>query len=513
MLRRTLLAATCLSLGLLAAPAASFAQAPATVRVGLDVDAGTLDPRMARDTSAYRVTDLIYDGLVKLSPDLKALPNLATKWENPDPLTWIFTLREGVTFHDGSPFTADDVVFTYQTLLKPEMNAPLRALFTPIAKVEAVDAKTVKFTLSAPYSPLLSYLEMGIVPKKAVEGGADIGLKPVGTGPMKLASWSRGSKIVLAANAQYWGGAPKTQELQLVVIGDNTARAQAFEAKDLDLIQSPLSPQDIKRLQGNAGFGNAVTSGLGITYLNFNAGDAAVADPKIRRALAMLVDQKSIVDDLYRGVDQVATSILLPSSWAYSAAIKQPTYNPAEAAKALEALGWKDSNGDGIRDKDGKKLTVTISTHSEDPNRVQTLEFLQASFQQAGVEATIRITDWPAFSTGYVQKSQHQVALLGWLNIVDPDRLMFSQFTTNGPLNWSKYSNPEVDALLDTGRKSLDLEARKTAYQKAATILAQDLPYYVVSYQGYQVFYAKSLGTLEVNPRGYLRNVLGLAAK
>jgi peptide/nickel transport system substrate-binding protein len=297
------------------------------------------------------------------------------------------------------------------------------------------------------------------------------------------------------------------------VIGDNTARAQAFEAKDLDVIQSPLSPQDIKRLQGNAAFGNAVTTGLGITYLNFNTGDPAVSDPRMRRALAQLVDQKSIVEDLYRGVDQVAGSILLPSSWAYSATIKQPAFNPAEGGKALDALGWKDTNGDGIRDKDGKKLTVTISTHSEDPNRVQTLEFMQSVFQQAGVEAQLRISDWPSFSTGYVQKSQHQVALLGWLNIVDPDRLMYSQFATNGPLNWGKYSNPELDTLLDTGRKSLDLEARKTAYQKAAAIIANDLPYYVVSYQGYQVFYAKSLGTLEVNPRGYLRNVLGMAAK
>ena len=109
----------------------------------------------------------------------------------------------------------------------------------------------MKVTLSTPYSPLLSYLEMGIVPKKAVEAGGDLGAKPIGTGPMKLARWDRGSRIVLEANPQYWGGAPKVRELQLVVIGDNTARAQAFEAKDLDLIQSPLSPQDIQRLQGN----------------------------------------------------------------------------------------------------------------------------------------------------------------------------------------------------------------------------------------------------------------------
>jgi len=511
MLKQLLLATTCVALGLVAGSGIGLAQdAPQTIRVGLDVDAGTLDPRLARDTSAYRVADLIYDGLVRLSPDLKPEPNLAQSWENPDPQTWIFQLREGVAFHDGSPLTADDVVFTYQTLLKPELNAPLRGLFTPIAKIEAVDPRTVKFTLSAPYSPLLSYLEMGIVPKKAVEGGADLSLKPIGTGPMKLARWDRGSRIVLEPNPQYWAGAPKLKELQLVVIGDNTARAQAFEAKDLDLIQSPLSPQDIKRLQANKSFSNAITSGLGITYLNFNTGDPAVADPKIRRALSMLVDQKTIIGELYQGVDQVASSVLLPSSWAYTAEVKQPGFDAAGAQKALQDLGWKDSNGDGILDKGGKKLSVILSTHSEDPNRVQTLEFLQGLFQQAGIDAQIKISDWPSFSTGYVQKSQHQVALLGWLNIIDPDRLMYSQFHTGGPLNWGKYSNPELDKQLEAGRQALDLNARKAAYQKAAAIVAEELPYYVISYQGYQVFYAKALGNLEVNPRGYLRNVLAL---
>jgi peptide/nickel transport system substrate-binding protein len=510
MRNQLLLVTTCIALGFLATSANAQT---GTIRVGLDVDAGTLDPRLARDTSAYRLTDLVYDGLVRLSADLKPEPNLAQSWENPDPQTWIVKLRDGVTFHDGSPLTADDVAFTYQTILKPETNAPLRGLFSPISKIEAVDPKTVKFTLSTPYSPLLSYLEMGIVPKKAVESGADLATKPIGTGPMKLVRWDRGSRIVLEANPQYWGGAPKLKEMQLVIIGDNTARAQAFEAKDLDLIQSPLSPQDIKRLQGNATFGHAITAGLGITYLNFNTADPAVSDPKVRRAIAMLVDQESIVGDLYQGVDQIATSVLLPSSWAYSGDVKQPTFDLAGAQKALDDLGWKDSNGDSIRDKGGKKLTITISTHSEDPNRVQTLEFMQGMFQQAGIDAQIKISDWPSFSTNYVQKSQHQVALLGWLNIIDPDRLMYSQFITNGPLNWGKYSNPELDKLLEAGRQALDLNARKTAYQKAAAIIAQDLPYYVISYQGYQLFYSKALGTLEVNPRGYLRNVLSVDNK
>ena len=482
-----------------------------TVRVGIDVDAGTLDPRLARDTSAYRAIDLIYDGLVRLSPDLKPEPNLAQSWQNPDSKTWVFKLRDGVTFHDGAPLTADDVVFTFQTLLKPETNAPLRSLFTPIAKIEAPDQKTVVFTLSSPYAPLLSYLEMGIVQKKAVEGGADIGLKPIGTGPMKLVRWDRGSRMILEPNPSYWAGTSKLKELQLIVISDNTARAQAFEAKDLDLIQSPLSPQDIKRLQANANFGNVVTSGLGITYLNFNAGEAVVADPKLRRALAMLVDQKTIVGDIYQGVDRVASSILLPSSWAFSASVKQPTFDVAGAKKAIEALGWKLAGN--VYAKDGKKLSVMLSTHSEDPNRVQSVEYMQSVFQQAGVETQVRVTDWPAFSTNYVQKSQHQIALLGWLNIVDPDRLMYSQFHSKGTLNWGKYSNPVLDKLLDDAREALDINLRKAAYGKAAQIIADDVPYYVLSYQGYQMFYSKALGVVKGNPRGYLRDLIALQKK
>ena len=508
MIRRHSLAVIFLVLSVQLSPAGAQTQ---TVRVGIDVDAGTLDPRLARDTSAYRTTDLIYDGLVRLSPDLKPEPNLAQSWQNPDPKTWIFKLRDGVTFHDGSPLTADDVVFTFQTLLKPEMNAPLRSLFTPIAKVEAPDPKTVVFTLSSPYAPLLTYLEMGIVSKKAVEGGVDIGLKPIGTGPMKLARWDRGSRMILEPNPSHWAGASKLKELQLIVISDNTARAQAFEAKDLDLIQSPLSPQDIKRLQANANFGNVVTSGLGITYLNFNAGEAVLAEPKLRRALAMLVDQKTIVGDIYQGVDRIATSILLPSSWAYSANIKQPAFDVAGAKKAIEALGWKLAGN--VYMKDGKKLSVVLSTHSEDPNRVQSVEFIQRVFQQAGVEAQVRVTDWPAFSTNYVQKSQHQVALLGWLNIVDPDRLMYSQFHSKGTLNWSKYNNPALDKLLDDAREALDINVRKAAYGKAAQILADEVPYYVLSYQGYQVFYSKALGAVKANPRGYLRDVIALQKK
>lgn len=485
----------------------AFAQpAKTSVTIGLDVDAGTLDPRKARDTSAYRIADLIYDGLISLSSDLKPQPNLAERWENPDPTTWIFHLSGKATFQDGKPVTADDVVFTYRSILDPAFNAPLRALFTPMKTIEAVDAKTVKITLSAPYSPLLSYLEMGIVPKHAAESGVNLDLNPVGSGPMKLASWTRGARLTLSANDKYWRGTPALKEMKFTVIGDNTARAQAFEAGDLDFVQSPLSPQDIRRLEKSDKFAKAITSGVGVTYLNFNTGDPLLADPKMRRALAMAVDQATIVDKIYEGVDKVATSVLLPSSWSYSASVKQPGFDLAAAKAAFAELGWKDSGGALM--KDGKKLVVTIATHSEDPNRVQTLEYIQGVLATIGVEAKARISDWPSFSTGYVQQSQHQVALLGWLNLIDPDRLLYAQLHSAGSLNWGKYKNADLDKLLDEGRSALDIDARKAAYQKAAEIIARDLPYYILSYQGYQAFYSKSLSGFSVNPRGYLRSLV-----
>ncbi|MBN9333514.1 ABC transporter substrate-binding protein, partial [Devosia sp.] len=281
--------------------------------VGMDVDAGTLDPRLMRDTTASRAADLIYSGLVHITPSLEPVPDLAESWETPDPQTFIFKLRPDLKFSDGSPLTADDVVYTYTTLVNPDFNAPSRALYAPISAVEAVDPQTVKFTLSAPYAPLLTYLDIGIVPKALVEGGTDIALNPVGAGPMKLVSWNRGSEIVLEANDAYWRGTPTIENVTLKIIGDNSARSQAFEAGDLDVIQSPLAPQDIERLKNDDRFGNVITAGLGVNYLNFNVKDPLLSDPKMRQAFAKLVDQATIVNDIYQGVDQEAHSVILPS--------------------------------------------------------------------------------------------------------------------------------------------------------------------------------------------------------
>jgi peptide/nickel transport system substrate-binding protein len=476
------------------------------LRIGIDVDAGTLDPRLANDTTARRVGEQIFDGLVELDPQLRARPALAESWTETSPTVWVFKLRRGVRFHDGSALTAEDVVFTYTTILDAAFRAPLRGLYIPISRVEAVDNETVRFTLSAPYAPLLKYADMGIVSKRAVEQlGADFASRPIGTGPYKFVSWQRNSRIVLEPHASYWKGAPKLSQVVFNIIPDNTTRAAALESGDVDLIHSPLSPQDIARLKGNSRLAVTEMTGLGITYLNVNQADPVLNDVRVRRALAHFIPQQTIVRQIYRAMDQPANSMLLPAwSGIYTDDVTQPGHNIARAKALLAEAGWRDTNNDGVLDKDGRPLALVIRTHSEDPNRIQVVELLVSIFRSSGIQARAEITEFPALVQALFA-GNYQVALLGWLGLVDPDRGMYNQFHTKGSSNWEKYNNPRVDALLDEGRQKSNATDRARAYREVARIVASDLPYYVLTYQGYIVAISRRVQGFVPIPTGSFR--------
>jgi peptide/nickel transport system substrate-binding protein len=479
------------------------ASPPSTVvRVGADVDAENLDPRLQRNTTGYRVVDLLYDGLVHLDTTLQPQPDLAESWERVTPTTWDFHLHPNARFHDGTPVTSDDVVYTFDSIRDPAFRAPQRMLYEPIERVEALDEHTVRVTLRHPYAPFLSYMDMGIVPRHVADT-SDLGMHPVGSGPYRLQRWDKGNRIVLAADSNHWSGVPAVPEIQFIIVPDNTARAQAMEAGGLDLIQSPLAPQDVKRLVRDARFVHRLQYGVALTYLNFNTARPILRDPRMRRALAMLVDQETIIDQIYERTDTIATSILAPGSWAYSSAIHQPTYDPEGAVSLLHTIGWSDSDGDGILDRGGQRLTVSLGTHSEDVNRVQTVEFLQNSFTAHGVQTEVWISDWPSFSSRR-DAGDYDIILLGWTQLVDPDRAMFEQLHSSGGLNWGRYRNARLDSLLDRGRFLQDRAHRTVVYREAASIIAKEVPYYILSHQQYQVFTVPAITDFQVDPRGLL---------
>jgi len=494
-------------------PSAPAGEPRQELRVGLDVDAGTADPRLARDTSARRVVDLVFNGLVWLDPELKPQPALATSWRQIDPTTWEFTLREGVKFHDGSELTAEDVKYTYDTLLDPAFKAPYRSLYAPIKEVIALDKYHVRFVLSQPYAPLLSYLDMGIVPKAAAQAAGDsFGTKPIGTGPFKLVKWEKNNRIEFEAFPDYWGGPPKLEKVTFLIIPDNTVRAAALEAGDVDLIHSPLSAQDIPRLEANPKLKVEKTNALGFTYVSFNCADPILKDVRVRRALAHLIDKKTISSTIYQGMDTPGKSPLVPAMWAYSDEIKDPEYDPARARELLAQAGWKDTDGDGVLDRGGKKLTISLKTHSEDPNRIQVVEFLQNEFRKAGIEATVETTEWPTFRDA-VQKGDYQLAVLGWLALVDPDRAMYNQFHSRGASNDGKYSNPRVDELLEKGRATTDIEERKKIYREVAQIVVDEVAYAVILYQGYVVAYNQKVSGFQIHPNASFASLARVTIK
>src|SRR5262245_35970776 len=188
-----------------AAAAQGQPQKGGTLRVGLDVDADTLDPRLSKNTSGFRIKELAFNGLVSISPDYSPAPDLAEKWDNPDDKTWVFHLRQGVKFHDGSNVTANDVKYTYESVLDPSFNSPARSFYLSVDKVAATDGNTVTFTLKEPFAPFLSYMDLAIVPQ-AAGSKPDFGTKPIGSGPFKVDTWNTGDSIDLSAFEGFYGG-------------------------------------------------------------------------------------------------------------------------------------------------------------------------------------------------------------------------------------------------------------------------------------------------------------------
>ncbi len=469
------------------------------LRIGLDVDAGTGDPRLSVDTSALRLRELIYDGLVRIQPDYSPAPGLAQSWENPDDTTWVFNLRPDVTFHDGSPFTAEDVKFTFDTILDESFAAPSRNFYAPITAIEVIDPLTVQFTLDQPYAPFISYMNMPIVPKAVVEAdAAAFATRPVGTGPFKLVQWTRGDSIILEANPDYWGGAPILDGVELRVVPDNSARVVALESGDLDFVQSPISPQDVKRMEQAEGFVVNRVPAAGYTYINLNCADPAISDVRVRQALSHLVNRQEILDTIYSGVGQLSRGPIPPGMWAFTEDLPEYAFDPEAARALLDEAGWTLGD-DGMRSKDGETLSIVVSTHSEDPDRRQVAEVLQAVLAAEGIDSTTSVVEWPTFLAD-TQAGNHQMAIVGWLNLNNPDQAFFRQFTAEGAANYGQCIDEELDALIKEARATLDQEAAKELYRQAATLVVENAFYIFLQYQEYISIHRDDLQGFVVNP-------------
>ena len=495
-----------------AAPAAGQPVKGGTLVFASPIEPGSMDPRLQNDTAAFRINELVYNGLTTIDQNLEPQPDLAEKIEQPDPTTWVFTLRKGVKFHDGSELTAEDVKATFDTMLNPDFKSPRRALYDAIKQVDVTDKYTVKFSLKYPFSALLVFLDHGILPKSLAENpNSNVAASPVGTGPFKFGQWIKQDRIELTGFADYFKGAPNLEKFTFRIIPDLNAEVVGVETGEIQLLGNvgPPNARDTKRLLDTPKAGVKVlsTTAPGYTYVNLNLARPVLADKNVRQALAYLTDRETIIKTIYAGVSKPGCSPLSPGTWAHDPSIQCITYDVAKAKQLLDAAGWTVGPDGKTRQKDGQPLKVSLRTHTADDQRAQVAEFLQNSWREAGIQVDVQPAVQFAALQDLLVKGDYDAIIVGWVSLSDPDRAMYRSFQSSSPSNWGKYVNPDVDKLLEQARQVSERPERKKLYVQAANIVVSDAPYIFFEDQAYVNLVRDNLQGYVLNPSGNIKSV------
>jgi peptide/nickel transport system substrate-binding protein len=434
---------------------------------------------------------MIYDGLVKLDRNLNIAPSMAESWTfSPDCLDLTFKLRRDVKWHDGRAFTADDVHFTYETMINPKTPAPFKEGFLLVKDEQVDDPYTVRVTYAKPYARAVETWSTYVLPKHLLQSFAAAGTlrespqnsRPVGTGPYLFQEWKAGEKVVLVANPDYYEGRPYLSRIVYRVIPSQATIFLELKAKGVDYVGSLTGIQYARQTEYPA-FRKAYHKfrypGSGYTFVGFNLKDPRFADARVRQAFAHAINKQELIDGVRLGLAREANGPIRPGTWAYTDDVKRYAYDPARAKVLLAEAGWKDRDGDGlVEDREGKPFTLTIRTNQGNDERKKIAELMQQRLKDVGIQADIQLIEWAAFIKEFVKPRRFEVVVLGMGSGTDPDQFVVWHSSQRGPdqMNRTGYANPEVDRLLELGRGSCVQKDRVRYYHRIQQILAEDLP-------------------------------------
>ncbi|MFF3853872.1 ABC transporter substrate-binding protein [Micromonospora sp. NPDC002575] len=429
---------------------------------------------------------LIFDGLVARDARNELVPALARELPtvSVDGKTVTAKLREGVRFHDGSPLTAQDVVFTYQSVLDPKVDSTLRSDLDMLASVTAPDPATVVFALKHAYAPFPQRLALGIVPAKAFAGQdvnkAEFNRKPVGTGPYRVTSWTPGDRLVLAANETYWGGKPKNSGVVVAFVADDNVRAQRMRAGEFDAAE--LTPKLAAGFDGQRGYRVQRVPTADYRGVMLPMGNPVTGDLAIRRALNAAVDRQAMVTGVLGGAGEPAFGPVPPSSaFAEPSIAGRPAADPAAATATLDAAGWLPGP-DGTRVRAGRQAAFTLMYPATDSLRKELALAVTADAKKVGIKVTPQGLTWDAITP----RMKTDAVVMGYGTPYDPDfvsyKLFGSAFAQQGFFNPGSYRSAVVDAALQQGRDSADPAVRKAAYGRFQKQLAADVPWVFLTY-------------------------------
>ena len=459
-----------------------------------------LDLRVGTDAQSERIGALIFDALVKKDEHYNLQPWLATSWEQPNPLTLVFHLRDGVRFHDGKPLTADDVVWTIESLVDPAYGGLITSKsgsFQSIDHAEARNRLTVVLHLKHPDAGLLFNMSdglFGIVPKGS---GRDFGMHPIGTGPFRFVSAVQDKEVIVKSNPDYWAGSPKLANLRFAVVPDAITTALELKKGSGDIESNAITLDMVHSLRDAPNLATETAPSSVVVYMNFNTQDSLLKDRRVRQAIACAMDRQAIVDALWRGKARLASSLLPPEHWARAPdeSLAQYPHDLARAQHLLDQAGF-------LVGRDGVRLRVTLKTSTDETTRLMAA-ILQQQLREAGIDLQIRSAEFGTFYAD-VTRGAFQIYALRWIGVnEDPDIFRYAYSSASFPpkgANRGRYSNPRVDELLAKAAAAADQNERRSNYVEIQQILADDLPGIPLWYPDSEVVHNRRL--TGVTPQG-----------
>ncbi|HXI11730.1 MAG TPA: ABC transporter substrate-binding protein [Thermoanaerobaculia bacterium] len=453
----------------------------------LESDINTLNFILHTTEYENLVLSYLYAPLIDFDVNQKIIPRLAKSWEvSPDGRTYRFLLDEKATFDDGAPVRASDVLFTLGKIVDKNSGAfQLTSSFEGLQldASKAIDDRTVEIVFAMPRASQLAAFNIAILPESVYGKGdfkKDFNRKVVGNGPYRLTRRDAGKEILLERRNDYWGPRPSIEKIRFKIISDDTVAWNAMKRGEID--EMSISSDRWR----NEGATESVRNRMeihrfhsGYIFVPWNNSDPLLRDAAIRRTLMMCLDRRAIIQNLYFGTARIMTGPFSPDQWTFNADVRPIEFNLEEARKSFAALGWRDSNGDGVLDKGGKSFVIDVLLHTGNKPSMDQAQIFQQALKQVGVTMNLVTLDSATFFDR-IQKGEYQSAFLAQGIDVDADldvsQFHSSQFPPNGN-NWAFYSNPRVDKLITEGRAEFDQAKRLVIYRELHEILANDQPY------------------------------------
>jgi peptide/nickel transport system substrate-binding protein len=451
----------------------------------------TLDPITSNDMIALRISELIFNGLVGIDEKQEIVADLAERWDiSEDGRMYTFYLRKDVTWHakegeDPMPFTADDVIFTYNIMMHPETITPLKVRYEFIDAVTKIDDYTVEFTLKRPILNALAKFSFKIIPKHGPQNSEFLAREdpfvqnPIGTGPYLLKNITAEREIILVANENYFKGRPHIDKVIARPFADQNIMGQALMFNAIDMIVL-VNHRDIPQLQGDKRFVLQPYNALSYSFFGFNTRNPMLADKRVRKAFTYALNRKEMLDSFFQGQGTIISGPYAPGSWAYNLDVQPLPYDPGKAVELLNEAGFV-KGADGIMEKNGKKLSLTIKVpiakESEAVKRV--ILAFRNYLSKIGVEINAEFQEWLAWKEDIFLHHDFDIMFASWVFDDSADISSLFHSAEIGPWknNFGAFTNAEVDGLIVESKLTLDHEKRRTINRRLHEIIADENPY------------------------------------